>query len=249
MFGQPLAHLTEITSTIDYARQWLREGAPHGAVVIAEAQSAGRGRLGRHWASPKGGLWLSLIARPGIDPAKAGRLGMAMAIASAEAISAASGCEALLKWPNDVMLEGKKVGGVLVEAVIADEHLTEAILSVGINVNVCLTELPEELRTTATSLLEETGRTYDLDAIAGRLLQSLDGLWPSVTGDGAALIAAWRRRDALADKEVTLKVAGKDLSGRAFGIDEFGRLRLSNAGGEQILPAGEVQGLRDGLGS
>jgi BirA family biotin operon repressor/biotin-[acetyl-CoA-carboxylase] ligase len=277
-FGRLLAWLEEITSTIDHAREWLRAGAPHGAVVIAERQTAGRGRLGRVWASPKGGLWMSVITRPDIEPEKAGRLGLAIAVAAAEAIATEAGCEVELRWPNDLMVGGRKLGGVLVDAQItagrtggeemaspqtvqkgaqrcaptraangetAAGCVSEAILSIGVNVNVSVEDLPEDVRETAASLLNVTGRTHSVGAIAARLLANLEALRPSVTGDGIALAAAWRRRDALAGREVTVEVAGKRLPGLASGIDEMGRLRLVSAWGEHVVSAGEVISLRE----
>jgi BirA family biotin operon repressor/biotin-[acetyl-CoA-carboxylase] ligase len=171
-------------------------------------------------------------------------LGIALALAGAEAAAAAGGCAVEMKWPNDLMLGGGKLGGVLVDAQISAGRVTAAILSVGINVNVSVRDLPEDVRESAASLADVTGRTHSLEEIARRLLEELGALWPSVTGDGMALAAAWRRRDALAGREVTVEVAGKRLAGLASGIDAMGRLRLVSGGKEHLLSVGEVTSVR-----
>ncbi len=271
--GALLVRLEAVTSTIDRAREWLHEGASHGSVVIAERQTAGRGRRGRPWASPKGGLWMSVITRPGIEVEKAGLLGLAIAVAGAEATEATLGqaeacgtqtgtqakaygtqsgtqAEAYpypqvgLKWPNDLMIGEKKVGGVLVDAQVEAGLVSEAILSIGINVNIRVEDLPQEIQASATSLLEVTGQAQSVEELAVRLLENLDNLWPSVKGDGTAILEAWRNRDTLIGKEVMVEEAGKMLAGRARGVDELGRLRLISNESDYVVSAGEVISVR-----
>lgn len=243
-FGCEVRRHREVPSTIDAAWQWLSDGGPEGAAVIAERQTRGRGRLGRPWASPPGGLWMSIIARPGISASQAGRLGIALCLAAAGGVREESGCEAGVKWPNDIVTSGRKLGGVLIETKLDADRVSAAVLSVGLNVNFPQDRLPPEVRHTATTLLDLTGRTHDLDSLAGRVFASLTGLWRSVLGDGAELVSAWRQRDVLWSSEVAVEVGRAALRGFALGIDPDGALVLQAGGDRRLVPAGEVTALR-----
>ena len=243
-FGRAAEVVAETASTIELAWGLLRGGGPEGAVVIAERQTQGRGRLGRPWASPAGGLWLSMIARPDMEASAAGRLGIGLGLAAAEAVMAETGCDAGVKWPNDVMVSGRKLGGVLVETEVTGDRVTGAVLSLGLNVNVSAAALPEEIRSTATSLREQTGREWPVEVICARVLERLEEMWPIVLGNGAALVERWGARDVLAGKEVSLEVRGVMVRGRAEGLDSDGGLRLSVAGAVQRVTSGEVAEIR-----
>ncbi|MDR3084718.1 MAG: biotin--[acetyl-CoA-carboxylase] ligase, partial [Christensenellaceae bacterium] len=152
-FGNPLWCEREVESTFLSLRERIREGAPEGAVLVAEAQTKGRGRLGRDWASPEGaGLYFNLLLRPKIPAKEAPRLNFAVALGVARALRAL-GFEALLKWPNDVLVKGKKVCGILCEAGFNDEGGLDFV-SAGIGVNVKSEAVPEELREKAAALQE-----------------------------------------------------------------------------------------------
>jgi BirA family biotin operon repressor/biotin-[acetyl-CoA-carboxylase] ligase len=243
--GRSLRVLGTTTSTIDEAKAWLRDGAPNGATVMAERQTAGRGRRGRTWASPVGGLWMSVVAHPQIPIEAAGRLGALTALAAAECVSEETSTEVEIKWPNDLVIGGRKAGGVLVETETSAASVTAAVLSVGLNVNFPMSELPAEARASATTLLEETGRVHSLGELAARLLEGLEQAWPAVRGEVRSLRARWRRRDALAAREVMVEVAGKTISGRAAGIDQQGRLKLAVRGRECRIPAAEAVRVRE----
>ncbi len=237
--GKALRVLTETTSTIDVAKQWLREGAPHGGVVIAERQTRGRGREGRRWASPAGGLWMSLLVEIKAD--RAGGLGPGLAIAAAEAVAAETGCEPGLKWPNDLLLDGRKVGGVLGEAEAIFGGPTWAVLSLGLNVNFRVEELPSHLRDIAITLLDKTGEHCSLSGLTAKVLARFEEMWPALAaGDAGRVTDGWGKRDVLLDKQVSLKVAGKVVRGRGRGIDERGALVLATDGVERTVSAGEV---------
>jgi BirA family biotin operon repressor/biotin-[acetyl-CoA-carboxylase] ligase len=242
-FGQHVRAVPEARSTIDLAWEWLRAGGPEGGVVIAERQTGGRGRLGRAWASPKGGLWMSLLARPEIPAGGAPRLSLGLAAAGAEAVATEARCPVGVKWPNDVMVGGRKAGGVLVETEVAGERVAAAVLSLGLNVNLSAGDLPEEVRDTATSLLAQTGREHRIESLAARVLENLERLWPTLIG-GEGFSDRWRQWDVLAGKEVTVEAGGKVLRGRAEGIDGEGALLLAVEGGRRRLLSGEVRGVR-----
>ena len=245
--------VTETPSTIDPAWEWLRAGGPDGGVVIADTQTRGRGRLGRRWASPEGGLWLSLIARPDLPVEHAGRLGILVALAAAGATREATGAPAQVKWPNDIVLEGRKLGGVLVETELAQGTVAAAVLSLGLNVNVSLDRLPAEMRESATSLFEATGRAYRLDSLAARVLDHLESAWPLLYAAESGLVEKWQQLDALGGEQVIVivSVSGRPTSagemearGVNAGIDETGALVLMTSAGPQRITSGEVRSLR-----
>jgi BirA family transcriptional regulator, biotin operon repressor / biotin---[acetyl-CoA-carboxylase] ligase len=222
MLGTPRLHLREVGSTSDRARELALAGAPHGAVVTAAAQTAGRGRQGRAWTTqPGSAVAMSLVLRdvPELLP-------LAAAVAVAEACGAAAG--ARIKWPNDVLVDGRKVAGILAEG---RPHEGWAVLGIGVNVAVDVALLPEEVRDRAGSLGLPRAA---VEPFLEDLLAALDR-W--LAASPHAVLDAWRARDALLGREVSW--AGG--SGVADGIDGEGRLvvRLAD-GGRTELNAGEV---------
>ena len=218
--GRPRLHLRETTSTNDRARALAAAGAPHGTLVTAGAQTAGRGRQGRTWSAPPGrALLMSLVLRA------PGRM---LPLAAAVAVAEAAGPGAAIKWPNDVLLDGRKVAGILAEARPQDGW---AVLGVGLNVAVRIEDLPEDLRATAGTLGLEP---RDVEPVLGRLLAALER---ALALETPALLDAWRARDALRGRDV----AWADGHGRAAGIDGDGRLVVDlPEGGRTALEAGEV---------
>ena len=243
-FGRVCRVVRETGSTIDLARQWLSEGGPEGGVVVADRQSQGRGRLGRPWASPEGGLWMSVIVRPGLPASASGRLGVVVALAAAEAVARESGGAIGLKWPNDIMITQRKVGGVLVDTVVRGSRVEAAVLSLGLNVNLSPQDLPEAIQPTATSLRVETGRDWPLESLAARVLEEMERLWPYLARDGADLAAKWRQYDALAGADVTIALDNSEVPGRAGGIDGDGALILVTDGTSHRVSAGEVRAVK-----
>ena len=239
--GRALRVLAEATSTVDIARDWLHNGAPDGAVVLAAHQTHGRGRRGRSWASPAGGLWMTIILRRDLEPEAAARLSIGLALAAAEVVSGQAGCEVGVKWPNDLVLDGRKLGGVLVDAELVGERVASALVSLGLNVNVPETAFPPELRGSGVSLLSATGKEYPLARLAARLLESFEALLPAMIEDPDALIEVWHSRDVLLGREVSVDLAGETIRGRARGIDRQGRLLLSTLWHRQTaISAGQV---------
>jgi BirA family transcriptional regulator, biotin operon repressor / biotin---[acetyl-CoA-carboxylase] ligase len=218
--GTPRLHLRETTSTNDRARALAIAGAPHGTLVTAAAQTAGRGRQGRTWSAPPGrALLMSLVLR---------RPGRMLPLAAAVAVAEAAGPEAAIKWPNDVLLGGRKVAGILAEARPQDGW---AVLGIGLNVAVRPGDLPAELRSTAATLALEP---RDVEPVLARVLRALEDALGLST---PALLDAWQARDALQGRHIAW--AGGE--GRAAGIDGDGRLVVELAGGGRTaLEAGEV---------
>jgi BirA family biotin operon repressor/biotin-[acetyl-CoA-carboxylase] ligase len=224
--GSPRVHLRRTGSTNDHARRLATTGAPHGTVVTAAEQTAGRGRQGRSWLAPPGSaLLVSLVLR---DPPPLLPLAAAVAVAeTAEAVSG-PGVSAAIKWPNDVLVDERKVAGILVEARPQEGW---AVLGIGLNVAVRLEDLPTALRATAGTLGRERA---DVETALEALLAALERI---LAHDAAAILEAWRERDVLAGREV----AWSGGQGTAAGVDGEGRLVVELAGGGRTaLDAGEV---------
>lgn len=243
-FGRAARVVEETDSTIDPAWEWLREEGPEGGVVIAGVQRKGRGRLNRRWVSPVGGLWMSVIVRPPLHTAGAGRLGVGMAIAGAEGAREATDAAVGLKWPNDLVIGGKKVGGVLVETEVMGGHIAAAVLSLGLNVNIPSDAFSGDVPDTATSLLTATDREHSIEAVAARVLERLEGLWSSMMGSGMELPQRWGKLDALLGHEVEVAVGDDMVQGLALGIGLGGELALVVNGEARLVTAGEVRSVR-----
>jgi BirA family transcriptional regulator, biotin operon repressor / biotin---[acetyl-CoA-carboxylase] ligase len=185
-FGRPYRYAVETAST----QQLLPLDAPEGAVAIAEHQTAGRGRLGRNWqAPPRSSVLLSILLRPVTPPAALPELSVVGAEAVADAITAVAGLEPAIKHPNDVLVDGRKVAGVLGEA-----REGAVILGIGINANIAAAELPTETRLPATSLLAEAGRPVDRAALAVELLLRLEQRYLGwLQGHGASALVDWEQ--------------------------------------------------------
>jgi BirA family transcriptional regulator, biotin operon repressor / biotin---[acetyl-CoA-carboxylase] ligase len=219
-FGVPRLHHRAVGSTSDVARDLAMAGAPHGALVTASEQTAGRGRQGRSWTTrPGSAVAMSLILRA---------LPPLLPLAAAVAVARAIGDEAKIKWPNDVLVGGRKVAGILAEG---RPHEGWAVLGIGVNVAVRVEDLPPELHDRAGTLGRALG---DVEPFLSSLLSELE---VALALPGAELLDAWRERDALLGSEVSW--AGG--SGVARGIDGEGRLVVELAdGGRTALNAGEV---------
>jgi BirA family transcriptional regulator, biotin operon repressor / biotin---[acetyl-CoA-carboxylase] ligase len=218
--GRPRLHLASVGSTNDRAKELAAAGAPHGTLVTARAQTAGHGRQGRSWTVPPGrSLPASLVLR---------QLAPLASLAAAAAVAEVAGDAARVKWPNDVLVDGRKVAGILVEGRPQEGW---AVLGIGLNVAVRPHDLPPELRDSAGSLGLEPS---DVEPMLGRLLAALER-WLAAPDD--AVLDALRARDALAGREVRWGAG----HGRASGIDAAGRLVVTRADGTTTaLDAGEV---------
>jgi BirA family biotin operon repressor/biotin-[acetyl-CoA-carboxylase] ligase len=236
-FGAPHRHYARTDSTNTRARELAAAGAPHGTVVTAAEQTTGRGRQGRSWTAPAGrALLYSALLRPLEQRHMLLPLAVPLAVCeTAEQLR--PGIECGVKWPNDVLLDGRKLAGVLIEARPGDGW---AVIGVGLNLAIAAEEFPPELRETATSLLpDRSAVTYraiaGLSTSAAGVLSERLGRW--VEAEPADVLAAWRQRDALLGREV----AWEGGSGVADGIDERGYLIVRVGDGDRVaLGAGEV---------
>ncbi len=234
--GRPIVRLGEVGSTNDVAGLLAAAGVAEGALVVADRQSAGRGRLGRPWVSPHGGLWCSVLLRPARGPSR-GLLSLAVGVAVAEAAEAACDVRAGLKWPNDVLVEGRKVAGVLLEAAGG-----AVIVGVGVNVIIPAGALRADIGPAATSLHLASGRPVDRDRVLAALLDRLTAWYEAWGAGGGQVLEAWRRRDVTAGRRAVVSMPGETLEGVAEGIDGDGALRLRLSTGEvRRVMAADVQ--------
>jgi len=214
-------------STNCVAMEMAENGAPHGTVVVADAQTAGRGRMGRRWESPAGkNLYVSLLLRPSVPTVDAPSLALVTGVALADAVEAV-GVPAALKWPNDLYCGGRKAAGILAEMASDPDGVRHVVIGVGLNVNVVEDDFPPDLRGTATSLRICTGRVFRRVDVLARLLDAFGARYAEFIGGGfASLRDGWDRRDFLRGRRVLLRRQGGEGWGTADGLDTVGALRF-----------------------
>jgi len=236
---QTLEWHARLVSTNDRVKELARGGAAEGAVVLADEQTGGRGREGRSWSSPPGGLYLSVLLRPG--EGAPGLLPLAAGLAVADAV-AESGVSTLLKWPNDVVAGGRKLAGILSEASTGGGGLEWVVVGIGVNV---ASALPLELRATATSLAELLPAGPPAAAVLAAAVMSHLRVWYDALARPAMVVQAWRRR-ALPwwGEAVEVRTGVGALRGQLLEVDDEGALVLSTAGERRRVLSGEVVRLR-----
>ena len=238
--GRRIVYLERTGSTSNTARELARQGAPEGTLVVAEEQTAGRGRRGRSWNCPFGrGLLFSLVLRPMVHPACAPQVTMVAAVAMARAIEKVTGLTPGIKWPNDLLLEGKKVCGILTELDAEPEAVSHVVIGVGVNVNVPAGDLEPDR---ATSLQVRTGKDVGRVRLLQEALRQLEEWYRVWQAGGFPVIRAeWQKRSVTVDRLVRVRLGDITLAGRAAGVDEEGALLLELPDGTvQRLMAGEV---------
>lgn len=236
ILGRQMEYSLRVGSTNDVAKARAKEGAPEGLVVVAEEQLAGRGRRGRSWSSPFGlGVWSSTLLRPRITPFEAPQTALIAALAVARAIERSTCLAAEVKWPNDVLLQGKKVSGILVEMDAELERVRWLVVGIGINANLPAEALPEEARSSATSLLLATGRPVDRAALLARVLEELERAYIAWQEGGLGpLLAEVRGRMGMLGREVTVAGQRERWTGRAVDVAGDGALLVERDG--EVIP-------------
>ncbi len=242
--GQHLIFLPQTDSTNRRAHELGEGGDPEGTVIIADQQSAGKGRLGRVWVSPPGvNLYASILLRPPLSPRFAPQLTFVSAVATAHAIAAVSGLSPRVKWPNDILLNGRKVAGLLNEMSAETERIHFVILGIGVNLNMNAEQFPERALYPATSVSLEAGQPVSRLAFVRELLRQLDTLYALFLEQGVApILAAWEALCDLIGHPVEVDCHDRILHGTAEGLDPDGalRVRLANGQLERVL-AGDVR--------
>lgn len=239
VIGRDIRVFQETNSTNDVVEKLARDGVKEGVVVFAEAQTRGRGRLGRKWLSPAGkGLWFSLLLRPDLRPPEATRLTVASATAVRRAIESQTGLSPEIKWPNDILVDGRKVAGILTELSAELDQVKYVILGIGVDVNLNAGDFPADLRRTATSLKAELSKSVSRAGLAVAILRELDTDYARVTGGRFPEVAdEWEKYCATIGQQVVIHMGGRQVRGCAESLSEDGALLVRGDHGhlEQII--------------
>jgi BirA family biotin operon repressor/biotin-[acetyl-CoA-carboxylase] ligase len=235
--GRRLEYRAALGSTQDLARELARAGAAEGTVVLAGRQTAGQGRLGRHWVSPAGGLYLTVVLRPPAEHLKAPVIIAALAVA--RVIERLAGLETSLKWPNDVLVAGRKIAGILSESELVGQSVSYALVGIGVNVNTDMAGYPQSAPL-ATSVMTELGREVSREALAAGILNEFEALYLAALA-GEPIDKEWRARLGTLGKKVQVRFAERVEEGLAEDVDRDGNLILRRADGSRLaIAAGDV---------
>ncbi|MGE0268800.1 MAG: biotin--[acetyl-CoA-carboxylase] ligase [Candidatus Omnitrophota bacterium] len=228
VIGRNYIHYDMLSSTMDNAFQMGVSGAQEGTVVCAEGQTKGRGRMERPWSSPKGkGLYFSLILRPSIFPADAAKITLFSAVAMCEALSRSTSLNIHIKWPNDLLINNKKVAGILTELSAEMDRVRFMVIGAGVNVNTSIKQLPDS----ATSLKHETGKIFSRVALMQEIFLSIEHWYGILNKNGFdPIIERWRQLSSTLGKKVTVG----DVKGKAVDLDEHGGLIIQKESGEKF---------------
>src|SRR5262245_22019120 len=241
--GTKFHYFQEIDSTNSRARDLAEQAIPEGEIVVAEYQTHGRGRLGRRWESPPmANLYFSAILRPKLSSEHAAQITLMAAVAVADAAASFIPQAPTIKWPNDILVDGKKLAGILAEASCDANNVEYVILGVGINVNFPPDSMPVELRQRATSFMQLTGFPLEREIVLRRLIQDLDRCYGVLEISGFdALRPRWEARFNLAGRRVRVELDTEMIIGVARGIDRHGALVLEDQNGTlRTIVAGDV---------
>lgn len=241
LFKGPIYHFEVLPSTNDLAKELGAKGAPEGTLVVAEGQSKGRGRLGRRWDSPPGaGLYASLLLRPPLPPTELPQITLTTAVAVVRALRRAAGLTCGIKWPNDLLLNGKKLGGILTEMETETDQIRHLIVGLGLNVNN--SQFPEGLKTTATSLALEGGRPFCRLTILKAWLEEFESLYERfLARQFPDILKEWKTYTVTLGKAVTVRQGTVEVCGEAQEVAPDGALLIQTTTGEIVrVTSGEI---------
>ncbi|MCJ7718635.1 biotin--[acetyl-CoA-carboxylase] ligase [Candidatus Bathyarchaeota archaeon] len=226
--GRSIFFKRSVASTNSWARRFARLGACDGTVFLAESQTAGRGRLKRKWVSPAGGLWFSVVLRPRLKSAEAFGLVFVASLAVAEVLEELYGLKTQVKWPNDVLVDSKKVCGILAETKSDSKNVEYVVVGIGINANFGVKKLlPEDLWKTVTSLEDELGRKIELELLLKALLEKLERLCDVFLEKGFCVVLdEWKKYAGFLGCQVDVVSMDERLTGLALDVDNSGCLVL-----------------------
>lgn len=245
-FGRRVHYYPRIDSTNQKAKELAFNDATEGTVVVVEEQFGGKGRLGRVWFSPPGGIWFSFILRPQFTPSEILKVTLIAGVAGAEAIQEITGLKTKIKWPNDILIEGKKVAGILTEMETEADKIHFVVTGIGINANIDRKSFPPELRDTSTSLSILLGKKVNRSAIIKAFLMRFEIHYANLkSGDFLEIINLWKERSDTLGSEVKIKTINQTIQGKAINIDEKGALVVKLPSGEhRSVWSGEIINLR-----
>jgi BirA family biotin operon repressor/biotin-[acetyl-CoA-carboxylase] ligase len=245
--GQKVIRLDTVDSTNDYLMELASRGASHGTVVIADAQHKGKGRLDRKWFSPPGkNIYMSILLRPSLRPEDFSLLTVMSTAACVLAINKLTGIEAWIKWPNDIVVSGRKLGGILLESRLRSGGIAHAVVGIGINVNSRQEDFPEDLRDIATSVFHEIGRNTKRTILIEAILNNIDSELMLLMEKGPSLLLEkYKRMSAILGKRVVVDESKSSFEGIALDIDERGHLLVkTDTGRVKTISAGDVTVIR-----
>lgn len=242
MLGKEIHHYYSVSSTNDKAREIAAQGVSEGSIVVAEKQVQGKGRLGRTWSSPSGGIWVSLILRPPISPPESQFLTLVAGSAAARCLQGCCNISTGIKWPNDLMIDDRKICGILTEIRAEVDKVHFLALGLGLNVNNLLDDYPLEVRDKVTSLKLVTGLEWNRAQLLSALLESLEKEYLLFLKEGKRrIIERWKEYDLTLNNYVTVKSGNEVFSGTAVDLDDNGGLILQAEDGELVtVYSGEV---------
>ncbi len=242
--GNRILVFEETNSTMDVIQRLANENHSEGLVVFAEAQSAGRGRQGKGWISPsRKGLWFSILLRPQLSLQSVSRLMVMVAVAVTKFLQKVTGLPLRIKWPNDILCNGRKVAGILVESETDDQQIRHAVIGIGINVNLEAADFPDDLRSSATSLKMEAGRSFHRPALAAEVLHGLNQYRELLSDERFPfLLEQWVGLDDTLGRQISISgFNGRELRGLAMNLDPDGALLLrTDEGCVERVMAGDV---------
>lgn len=238
-FGRHVHYEKEVGSTQLVASELVKQGAPHGTVVIAETQTAGRGRMARMWDSAEGkGIWMTIILRPDVPPHQAPQFTLVTAVAVVNAMKALyKNFKPEIKWPNDILINGKKSTGILTEMLAEADRVQALLIGIGINVNQQMSDFPEDLQSIATSLSIEEGKPLDRAQLVAMICSYLEQYTNQYVEQGfGRLKVLWEEASGTIGKNIRATTVREVFEGKAIGITEDGVLQIQ-------LPNGDIQGV------
>jgi biotin-[acetyl-CoA-carboxylase] ligase BirA-like protein len=242
LIGKTIHYLSEVASTNDIAKEMAALRAKEGTVIVAGIQTGGKGRFGRKWASPKGGLWFSTILRPKLHPREIPKLTIVSSLAVAKTISQLFNLKPEVKWPNDVLINAKKVCGILSEANTRGGTINFVVVGVGLNANIELNSLPKQVRENATSLKQELNRNIECEQLLCVLLEKIEHYYVMlINREFNSVLEEWKSLCGFLGSYVEVTSWEKKIEGWAIDVDETGALilRLQDGTLKRIL-SGDV---------
>jgi BirA family biotin operon repressor/biotin-[acetyl-CoA-carboxylase] ligase len=241
IFGKRIEYFSVVISTNSEAKAIAQKGAQEGTVVIAEEQTGGKGRMDRSWVSPKGGIWLSIVLRPPVTPILAPRFAIMSAVAVAKSIKTL-GIDPQIKWPNDILVGGKKICGILLELAAQMDRIDHLVIGIGVNANFDTGILVEGGASNPTSLLSEIGVKIDRPRFIAELLLKLEEEYERIiSNDWESIKNDWSEFCLSVGDNITLITLNGEINGKMIGIDDYGALRLQLLNGEiKSFASGDV---------
>jgi BirA family biotin operon repressor/biotin-[acetyl-CoA-carboxylase] ligase len=225
--GKEIHYFREVNSTNEVAKKLAREGAPEGTIVIAESQSRGKGRRGKKWISPLGGAWMSIILRPDTLPLNAPQLTFTAGVAAAKTIKDEYGLDVSIKWPNDILIENKKVCGILTEISTEKDAIDYVITGIGIDANIDVDLLPPELRETTTSIKRELNHDISRMILVQKFLGNFENMYDEFNkGNFRDILNKWREFSKTIGSKVEIRKRTEIVRGEAVGVNNKGALIL-----------------------